>query len=565
MNTILKDVLDAKYARLSFPAVSLSGFGVDTEHLRTLINGGQNYFISMFGDIPVCFHLAVVKLLSIGAFQINVAENDTNVVVEYNAVDDENSAVVIKREVTSGTITNICSYIANGEELYSSEWLAALLVGVSQTSAKTTKMLSDFISLVRNKVTSASLTEVSETEVTEAYYSLLSEFMNIIFELDNGVMFDVGQAISARLKKISKEYVLNTSDFDDLKTTLSIQSFYQLDPNPIYFTLFTPRDEVEVKTEKVMKAAESFDFTITGSRRFDESEQEMMANTAMRMVNYIPTKIAVDMVTAFYATNKCLYGSPLRAAMLYGPSGTGKTEMVQYLGYKLGLPVTTFSCSANTDEYDLLGKPISLGISGGGDGKIVYTETELTKAIKNGWIIEIQEASVVKETAVHQIFNSLFDGTELVQLPDGSMITPHPNFIAVFTTNVNYEGCNAMNQSLISRNQFVAEVKLPTEEETIERLKKQLNWPVAKNDDAVKIAVTCMTKINEFLAEESIDDGSCDFRGVKDWLQMYLAYNEVGFGKSLLELAEYSIIPKSTLDSNYHSDIYAICESIIPE
>ena len=80
--------------------------------------------------------------------------------------------------------------------------------------------------------------------------------------------------------------------------------------------------------------------------------------------------------------------------MLYGPSGTGKTEMVQYLGYKLGLPVTTFSCSANTDEYDLLGKPISLGVTGEGDGKIVYTETELTKAIKNGWVIEIQEAQL---------------------------------------------------------------------------------------------------------------------------------------------------------------------------
>lgn len=71
--------------------------------------------------------------------------------------------------------------------------------------------------------------------------------------------------------------------------------------------------------------------------------------------------------------------------------------MVQYLGYKLGLPVTTFSCSANTDEYDLLGKPISLGVTGEGDGKIVYTETELTKAIKNGWVIEIQEASVLKK------------------------------------------------------------------------------------------------------------------------------------------------------------------------
>jgi len=183
---------------------------------------------------------------------------------------------------------------------------------------------------------------------------------------------------------------------------------------------------------------------------------------------------------------------------------------------------------------------------------------------KNGWVIEIQEASVVKETAVHQIFNSLFDGTELVQLPDGSMITPHPNFIAVFTTNVSYEGCNAMNQSLISRNQFVAEIQLPSKEETISRLKTQLNWPESKSTEAIDLAVQCMQKINEFLQEENLEDGSCDFRCIKDWLQMYLAYNEVGIKKSLLDLADYCIIPKATLDSEYHHDIRAICSAIIP-
>lgn len=71
-------------------------------------------------------------------------------------------------------------------------------------------------------------------------------------------------------------------------------------------------------------------------------------------------------------------------------------------------------------------------------------------------------------------------------------------------------------------------------------------------------------KINEFLQEENLEDGSCDFRCIKDWLQMYLAYNEVGIKKSLLDLADYCIIPKATLDSEYHHDIRAICSAIIP-
>lgn len=561
MNTKLKTVLDAMNGSLTYPKSSLEGVGVNKEILDDLLSASTSYFMSMYGEIPVYIHHALVKLLTFGTFQVNIAESLKYVVAEYNVSDsDENSAVVIEREETSGEITHISTFTTSGEVMYSFEWLAALFVGLVKTDEATTITFKDFMEKIKRNVTSdEDLTE----EITRLYFSLVEFFVDTLFGIEEDVMF-ISTGSSVDLRKITKEYVSNTTDFDELRASLIIQSFYIQDPNPIYFTFVSPKSDVEISTEKAKKLAKDFDFSITGSRKFNETEQEMMANTAIRMVNYIPTQIAVDMVSAFYATNKCNYGSPLRAAMLYGPSGTGKTELVQYLGYKLGLPVTTFSCSANTDENDLLGKPISLGISNGGDGKIVYTETELTKAIKNGWIIEIQEAAVVKETAVHQILNSLFDGTELVQLPDGSMITPHPNFIAVFTTNVNYEGCNAMNQSLISRNQFVAEITLPSEDETIERLKKQLNWPTNKNDDAVKTAVTCMKKINEFLEEESIEDGSCDFRAIKDWLQMYLAYNEVGINKSLLELAKYSIVPKSTLDTNYHGDIMAICEGIIP-
>lgn len=559
MNNTLKQILDKKYGSFTMPKKELTFLGVDLDELEKLVKSSSSYILSGLGEIPVYIHKTVIKLMTIGIFQVDVAESNDIVAVEYNSSENENSAIAIYKEKTSSNICEILTHNVDGEEAFSYEWLAALFVGVINTKEKLSSLIK-FTNLSRGKADGTITDENELKKITSLYFELVESFIETIFSLDEPQMFLNGLS----LKTIDEEYVKNTTDFDNLVPIFSAQGLFIQDANCEYFKFFPVKTEVEVSADKAKKLAKDFDFTITGSRRFDENEQEMMANTEIRMQNYIPTQIAIDMVTAFYATNKCSFGAPLRAAMLCGPSGTGKTEMVQYLGYKLGLPVTTFSCSANTDENDLLGKPISLGISGGGDGKIVYTETELTKAIKNGWIIEIQEASVVKETAVYQIFNSLFDGTELIQLPDGSMITPHPNFIAVFTTNVSYEGCNAMNQSLISRNQFVAEVHLPTEEETIERLKKQLNWSIKKSDEPVKIAVTCMNKINAFLQEESIDDGSCDFRAIKDWLQMYLAFNEVGIKKSMLELANYCIVPKSTLDSNYHDDIRAICEGIIP-
>ena len=566
MNTKFKDNMNARYSSLEYPDSTLSRIGIDKSLLSVLENESTGYYLNALGEkIPNYIHAAMVKLMSYGFFQVDVASNAPSTVettvVEYTSdVEGDNSAIVIYKDSTSGNLVRICSYKGgNALPENSLEWLASLIVGVIIADNKMA-LLTDFITAAKNEVEQ---TATNNDSVTKAYFRLVETFFEKIMDVDGNVMFASSLSDSYDLKTITKEYAQNTTDFDDCKAILSMQSYFLQEPDAQYFTFIRPKTDVEIKA-KIAKKMDENDFSITGSRKVDETEQEMMANTALRMVNYIPTQIAVDMVAAFYATNKCSFGSPLRAAMLYGPSGTGKTEMVQYLGYKLGLPVTTFSCSANTDEYDLLGKPISLGVTGEGDGKIVYTETELTKAIKNGWVIEIQEASVVKETAVHQIFNSLFDGTELVQLPDGSMITPHPNFIAVFTTNVSYEGCNAMNQSLISRNQFVAEIQLPSKEETISRLKTQLNWPESKSTEAIDLAVQCMQKINEFLQEENLEDGSCDFRCIKDWLQMYLAYNEVGIKKSLLDLADYCIIPKATLDSEYHHDIRAICSAIIP-
>lgn len=566
MNTKFKDNMNARYSSLEYPDSTLSRIGIDKSLLSALENESTGYYLNALGGkIPNYIHAAMVKLMSYGFFQVDVASNAPSTVettvVEYTSdVEGDNSAIVIYKDSTSGNLVRICSYKGgNALPENSLEWLASLIVGVTIADNKMA-LLTDFITAAKNEVEQ---TATNNDSVTKAYFRLVETFFEKIMDVDGNVMFASSLSDLYDLKMITKEYAQNTTDFDDCKAILSMQSYFLQEPDAQYFTFIRPKTDVEIKA-KIAKKMDETDFSITGSRKFDETEQEMMANTALRMVNYIPTQIAVDMVAAFYATNKCSFGSPLRAAMLYGPSGTGKTEMVQYLGYKLGLPVTTFSCSANTDEYDLLGKPISLGVTGEGDGKIVYTETELTKAIKNGWVIEIQEASVVKETAVHQIFNSLFDGTELVQLPDGSMITPHPNFIAVFTTNVSYEGCNAMNQSLISRNQFVAEIQLPSKEETISRLKTQLNWPESKSTEAIDLAVQCMQKINEFLQEENLEDGSCDFRCIKDWLQMYLAYNEVGIKKSLLDLADYCIIPKATLDSEYHHDIRAICSAIIP-
>lgn len=553
MNDLFFNSCDKLYSNTTYPAQSLNFISVD--ELRNLSAASTSSAIASKGGIPNWFHLAMVSVITYGAKMYCVAKKENELAVEYNSeTTSEKSLIAVKSEATSGKILSISSL--NSDSDYNLDYLGGLVIAILYAKGKE-DMLLDFFGAIKSTGPAGASSD-EKVKRTKQYFNICECVLDNLFELENEVMYIQNNT----LKSLSADYIANSDEFDNLTGVIVIQSFYNYDAEPENFTLIKVKSDFDIATE-FTKKMEEFDLTVTGTRVFTETEQEMMANTAMRMSNYIPTKVGVDMAAAFYATHKCSYGNPLRTAMLYGPSGTGKTELVQYLGYRLGLPVTTFSCTANTDEQDLLGKPISLGIANGSDGKISYTETELVKAIKNGWIIEIQEAAVVKETAVHQLFNSLFDGTELVQLPDGSTLTPHPDFIAVFTTNVSYEGCNQMNQSLISRNQFVSEVKLPSTEETIERLKAQLSWPEDKSTEPISQAVLCMQKINEFLRDESLDDGSCDFRAVKDWLQMFLSFNQIGVKKSLLELADYCIITKATLESEYHDTIRSLIEAFV--
>lgn len=49
------------------------------------------------------------------------------------------------------------------------------------------------------------------------------------------------------------------------------------------------------------------------------------------------------------------------------------------------------------------------------------------------------------------------------------MIKRHPDAVVVVTTNIEYEGCRGMNQSVIDRMSLVRDVELPTPEVMVQR------------------------------------------------------------------------------------------------
>ena len=77
-----------------------------------------------------------------------------------------------------------------------------------------------------------------------------------------------------------------------------------------------------------------------------------------------------------------------------------------------------------------------------------YVETDFIKALKNGYVIEIQEPSTIVQPGVLVGLNSLLEQSGTITLPTGEMIERHPDAVVVVTTNTSYEGCRGMNQSV---------------------------------------------------------------------------------------------------------------------
>lgn len=84
---------------------------------------------------------------------------------------------------------------------------------------------------------------------------------------------------------------------------------------------------------------------------------------------------------------------------------------------------------------------------GGSSQTYTYVETDFIKALKHGYVIEVQEPSTIMQPGVLVGLNSLLEQEGSITLPTGEIIQRHPDAVVIVTTNVSYEGCRNMNRA----------------------------------------------------------------------------------------------------------------------
>ena len=346
--------------------------------------------------------------------------------------------------------------------------------------------------------------------------------------------------------------------------------------------------------EKVNAKLFADDYVLDSSRVFTSAEHALIPTLPEWYIIPKYLESACKMITSKLSR-------PVRNIMLRGEAGTGKTEAAKAMAAALHLPYVSICChpdmqitdftgtilpklassvtTGETPSYkdiemdaayaytmltgseapesitgdDVLKLLIEKAVSEKGESKGLeyeYSDSVLVKAIRYGWLCEIQEPAIIERPGVLTGLNSLLDTCQQVTLPTGEVIKRHPDCVIVITTNTSYQGCKEINNSVISRMQYKKDTELPTESELKERI---TNITGFEDEDKLSEMIRVINEIHTFCQERMITDGSCGVRELIDWVQSYMVLG------SMVEAAECTIIPSASADPENQQEIKIAC------
>ena len=186
-----------------------------------------------------------------------------------------------------------------------------------------------------------------------------------------------------------------------------------------------------------------------------------------------------------------------------------------------------------------------------GGQTFTYTQTDFLEALKKGYVIELQEPTTIAQPGVMVGLNSLLEQGGSITLPTGEIIERHPDAVVIVTTNISYEGCRGLNQSIIDRMSLVQDIELPAPEVMVQRA---MSVTGATNEYQVSQMVQVVNDMSDYCRKNSITDGAVGMRSLLDWIVSTQITGDP------YQSALYTVISKATADE---ADREALISSIL--
>lgn len=256
------------------------------------------------------------------------------------------------------------------------------------------------------------------------------------------------------------------------------------------------------------------EFSLTSGRNFSKLEQAMIwKKPSSHQTSTEELRIASEI--------KSNWADPemkIMNVLLEGDAGSGKTQLAKALSADLQLPYTKVTCFADMDKSDVLGALLPVIATDDEDDQELldaiyqteslsavlqliqnhysigpeaakerlvsfiqriekretepiqykYYPSEIVRAMEKGYLLEIQEPTVIRDASVLVALNSALEPNGMLNLPAG-IVRRHPDCVVIITTNRNYQGNRPLNESLRDRMQHAEKMDLPSLEVMVER------------------------------------------------------------------------------------------------
>ena len=195
----------------------------------------------------------------------------------------------------------------------------------------------------------------------------------------------------------------------------------------------------------------------------DQHESEIFENGSFEVTKepfYLPQGDEVSLFQSAY--ENCL------PVILVGPTGSGKTRLVEYMAWKLTRPLYTVACHSDLSANDLIGRYIIKGEA------VEWIDGPLLMAVKSGGISYLDEIVEARKD-VTVVIHPLTDHRRYIVVEKlGRMFKASENFMLVLSYNPNYQSIlKELKPS--TRQRFIAiNLEWPEPELEIQIVQKEL-------------------------------------------------------------------------------------------
>ena len=285
------------------------------------------------------------------------------------------------------------------------------------------------------------------------------------------------------------------------------------------FTSFSSTYEIIRENKQALKKDDAVKVLRFDDSEFTDEQKTLIPNLSEEFI--IPNKLL--------PVCNAIQSGDVRAILFHGPAGTGKTISCKLVCQTIGLPIMeTINCTENLDEF-VLGKFIPQ------DDKIIFKESYVTKAIREGGAVVFEEINFAKPQYL-AFLNSLLDDNGFVRLDNGDVVRRHKNFRFFATMNLGYFGTKELNQALYNRFNAIIEVAALSDE-SIERM---LVARIPECKPVIKKIIAVYHKLQKKIEAEELDVVISP-RNLENWARLakYEGY---------MTAAEKAIIPIAKCD-----------------